>query len=81
MEEGKDKTQNAEPDFYRPKEAQSSKELGRRLELIQKISRELKLIREETSRLGELAERVERVASALRELEEQERNEAHGQSD
>jgi hypothetical protein len=41
MEEGKDKTQNSEPDFYRP-QGQSSKELGRRLELIQKVSIELK---------------------------------------
>jgi hypothetical protein len=73
MEEGKDKTQNTEADFYRP-QGQSSKELGRRLELIQKLSIELKLIRSEVARLGELAERVERVAAALRELREQERN-------
>jgi hypothetical protein len=84
MEEAKDKTQSIEQDFYRPKaeaQAQTSRELGRRLELLQKISVELKVIREETAKLGDLTVRVERVAAALRELEEQERNEAHGQSD
>jgi len=66
-----DKTENAEQDFYRP---QGSRELGARLELIQKVSIELKLIHAEVARLAELAERIERVATALRELGEQERN-------
>jgi hypothetical protein len=67
-----DKTENSEPDFYRPQaeaQAQGSKELGRRLELVQKISAELRSISEEVARLAELAERIERVAAALRELE------------
>jgi hypothetical protein len=64
-------TEENQDDFYRP---QGSRELGRRLELIQKVSIELKLIHAEVARLAELAERIERVATALRELGEQERN-------
>jgi hypothetical protein len=67
-------------DFYRrsPADAKellnSTDELVRRLELVGKISAELKSIGAEVARLGELAERIERVATALRELGEQERN-------
>jgi hypothetical protein len=46
----------------------------RRLRLVQNIAGDLKLVRAEIVRRGELSERVERVAAELRELREQERN-------
>lgn len=72
-------TEENQNDFYRPKpEARQSnysvEQLERRLRLVQNIGADLKFIRAEIAKLGEVAERVERVAAALRELREQERN-------
>jgi hypothetical protein len=75
--EEKDEEENMaddEHDFYRPQAGRelrfSTAELERRKQLTESIVENLKVIRAEGARLGQLEERVESVATALRLLRE-----------